>query len=49
MLCFPLAFFFGTLGLRYDQRRILALICTLIAGGLICLWLALMGLRVLCL
>lgn len=48
MLCFPLALFFGTLGIRYDQRKILAVICTLIAGGLVAFYLARVGAIMLC-
>lgn len=48
MLCFPLALFFGSLGIRYDQRKATAVICTLIAGGLIAFYFAKVGAVMLC-
>jgi hypothetical protein len=45
---FPAALFFGALGIRYDQGRILALICTLIAGGLIIFYLWMIGFSIFC-
>jgi hypothetical protein len=40
--------FFGAIGIRYDQPRTLAVICTLIAGGLIAFYLATVGAAILC-
>jgi len=48
MFSFPLALFFGSLGLRYDQRRGLAVVCTLIAGGFIIFYLWMIGLSLFC-
>lgn len=45
---FPLALLFGSLGLRYDRPKTLALICTLIAAGGICLYLGLIGMQLFC-
>jgi hypothetical protein len=40
--------YFGSLGLRYDQRRGLAAICTLIAGGFVIFYLFTIGLNLFC-
>ena len=48
MFSFPLALLFGSLGLRYDRPKTLALICTLIAGGCICLYVGLIGIAIIC-
>lgn len=39
---------FGAIGIRYDRPRTLAVICTLIAGGLIALYLSTVGVAMLC-
>jgi hypothetical protein len=44
MACVPAAAIFGMLGCIKDGKRLLAIICTVISGGLILIWLVQMGL-----
>ena len=44
MACIPAAVVFGTVGCVRDSKRLLAIICTIISGALILLWLIQMGL-----
>lgn len=48
MLGFPLALLFGVIGLRYDRRKVLALICTLVASGFLAFYLWVVGVSLFC-
>jgi hypothetical protein len=48
MFSFPVALFFGAIGITHDERRGLAAICTLVAGGFIIFYLWMIGLNIFC-
>jgi len=43
MFSFPAALLFGILGIVHDRRKSLAIVTTLIAGGIILLWSCMIG------
>lgn len=46
MFSFPAALLFGILGIANDRRKSLAIVTTLIAGGLILLWACMVGFQI---
>jgi hypothetical protein len=43
IISFPAALIFGVIGIIYDSKKMLAIISTLIAGGLILFWIYKIG------
>lgn len=43
MFSFPAALVFGIIGIIYDRRKLLAIISTLLAGGIMLLWAYMIG------
>ena len=48
MACFPLALAFGVAGIAADRRKVLAIIMTTIAGGLVLFYFGLIGVILIC-
>ena len=43
MFSFPTTLIFGIVGIIHDRRKLLAIVTTLIAGGLMALWACMIG------
>jgi len=48
LLSFPLALIFGIVGIVVDLQKLLAVICTLIAGAFVLFYLYVVGLHTFC-
>jgi len=48
LVSFPLALILGIVGIVADQRKVLAVVCTLVAGGLVSFYLYMVGLQMFC-
>jgi hypothetical protein len=48
MACFPLALGFGIAGIAVDHRKLLAILMTIIAGGLVLFYFGLIGVSIIC-
>ena len=46
MFSFPAALIFGIVGIVCDRRKLLAIITTLIAGGLMAFWACMMAIQI---
>jgi len=48
MVSFPLALAFGIAGIARDQQKLLAVVCTLVAGGFVLFYLYVVGFEMFC-
>jgi len=48
MVSFPLALIFGIVGIVADRQKLLAVVCTLVAGGFVLFYLYMVGLQMFC-
>ena len=48
MVSFPASLILGIMGIVYDERKGLAIVCTVIAGALVLLYFGMIGVNIFC-